>query len=101
MTRLFLLGMSAPLLAACATSNAESPYPGGNSADQFVCRNTMLEQFKGRPADPQLANEVIRASGSKTIQWVPSGTMVTMEYRADRVRVWLDQQNRVERVNCG
>jgi len=27
--------------------------------------------------------------------------MVTMEFRADRVRVQLDEQNRVQRVTCG
>lgn len=96
-----LAALTAPLLAACATAVPDSPYPGGNSADRYVCRNTMLEQFNGRPASAQLANEVIRASGSKSLQWVAAGMMVTMDFRDDRVRVWLDEQNRVTRVSCG
>lgn len=90
-----------PALAACATAKPGTPYPDGNSADRFVCRNTMLEQFKGRPADTQLASEIIRASGSKSLQWVAHGNMVTMDFSENRVRVWLDPQNRVERVSCG
>jgi hypothetical protein len=90
-----------PLVAACATPVPGSPYPDTSSADRFVCRNTMLEQFKGRPATAELGTEIIRASGSKTLQWIPAGTMVTMEFREGRVRIWLDEQNRVQRANCG
>ncbi|GAA4014685.1 hypothetical protein GCM10022280_11510 [Sphingomonas swuensis] len=101
MTRLLLVAATLPLIAACATAQPGSPYPGGNSADRYVCSGTMLAQFKGRPASAELANEIIRSSGSKTLQWVAKGMMVTMDYRDDRVRVWLDGQNRVERANCG
>lgn len=100
MKRLALITGLLPL-AACATAVPGSPYPDQSSADRHFCRNTMLEQFKGRPASAQLSNEVIRASGSKTLQWIAHGTMVTMEFRADRVRIWLDEQNRVTRANCG
>ncbi|GLR46405.1 I78 family peptidase inhibitor [Sphingomonas astaxanthinifaciens] len=100
MTRLALAAL--PLsLAACATAQPGSPYPGGNSADRYVCRNTMLEQFVGRPASAELGNEIIRASGSKTLQWVAAGTMVTMDFRENRVRIYLDEQNKVQRVACG
>ena len=61
----------------------------------------MLDQFTGRPATADLGREVLRASGSRTLQWVPAGTMVTMDFREERVRIWLDERNRVQRVNCG
>ena len=100
MTRL-LLAPAIFALAACATAVPGSPYPDGNSRDTYVCSNTMLNQFVGRAADAALGNEVIRASGSKTLQWVAKGSMVTMDYRSDRVRVYLDAANKVERVSCG
>jgi hypothetical protein len=100
------LALTLPMLAACATAQidgqtAGSPYPGGNSADRYVCRNTMLGQFVGRGASAELGTQVIRASGSKTLQWVAAGTMVTMDFREDRVRIYLDEQNKVQRVSCG
>ncbi|GAA4043065.1 hypothetical protein GCM10022281_25320 [Sphingomonas rosea] len=101
MTRFILVGPAILSLAACATAVPGSPYPDGNSRDTYVCSNTMLDQFVGRAADTQLANEIIRASGSKTLQWVAKGSMVTMDFRADRVRVHLDAANKVERVRCG
>lgn len=44
---------------------------------------------------------MIAVSGARTLQWVAAGSMVTMDFRADRVRVYLDEQNRVQRVSCG
>jgi hypothetical protein len=33
--------------------------------------------------------------GFKNVHTVPSGAMVTMDYRTDRVRVYVDQQGKV------
>jgi hypothetical protein len=96
-----LIAGAALALSACATAGADSPDPDGNSADRSVCLTTMLEQFKDRPADAQLGSEVLRASGARMLQWVAHGMMVTMDFREDRVRIWLDEQNRVSRVSCG
>lgn len=106
MRQIVTLALAMPLIVGCATAQAEgqsagSPYPGGNSADRYVCRNTMLDQFVGKPASADLGLQVIRASGSKTLQWVAAGMMVTMDFRADRVRIYLDEQNKVQRVSCG
>jgi hypothetical protein len=96
MKRLVVLGL--PILAACATVEPGTPAPGGSSS---VCRNAMLDQFVGRPASAELGAEILRASGAKTLQWVAAGMMVTMDFREDRVRITLDEQNKVQRVSCG
>ena len=100
MRNLFVLGLAAVATAACATAQPTA-YPGGNSADRYVCVNTMLAQFKGRPATAETGIEIVRSSGSKTLQWIPHGTMVTQEFRPDRVRIYLDAQNKVDRASCG
>lgn len=84
-------------LAACATVSAqEAPVVGGGE-----CSNDGLERFTGQAATAELAAEMLRLSGAKTLQWIPQGTMVTMEFRSDRLRVSLDAGNRVERARCG
>ena len=48
-----------------------------------------------------LAITILAASGARTIRWVPKGTVVTMEFSAERVTVLLDGDNKVERASCG
>lgn len=91
-----LLGLGAPLLAACATISPAAPATGGGT-----CSNDGLQQFVGQPATADLGARVLSTSGAKTLQWVAAGMMVTMDFRADRVRVYLDEQNRVQRLSCG
>ena len=86
-------------LAACATAAAEPPVQGATSG--FVCRNADLAAFAGRPATSELGSEMLRATGARTLRWVAKGMMVTMDYREDRLTVWLAADNRVERANCG
>lgn len=82
--------------AGCATVGPEAAAtPGG------TCRNDGLQAYVGRPATAEVGAEIQRTSGAKTLQWVAAGTMVTMDFREDRVRVYLDESNRVQRVSCG
>ena len=101
MRRLALIAATSALLGGCATANAQSPYPHRSAVESFECRNTGLPQFTGQPATPEVARRILTASGAKHLRWVAHGMMVTMEYRSDRVTVYLDQQSRIERAACG
>ena len=101
MREFVLIAAALPLLAACATAAAQSPDPKRSSAEKFECRNTALEQFNGQAPTAAVATTILRASGAKHLRWVPHGTVVTMEYRSDRVTVALDPQSRIARVSCG
>ncbi len=85
-------------LSACA---ATAPPPPAGPAGPGICRPGGLAQFTGQPASQQLGADIQRVSGARTLRWVAHGMAVTMEYRADRVTVWLTADNRVERANCG
>jgi hypothetical protein len=87
------------LLTACAAAPAEPPVRGETPG--YACRNDALAAFAGRVADAAVGTEILRASGARTLRWASPGMMVTMEYRADRVTVWLAPGNRIERVSCG
>lgn len=92
-----LIGLAILPLAACAAVAAqESPVVGAGE-----CRNEGLERFTGEPATAEVAAEMMRVSGARALQWIAQGTMVTMEFRADRLRVNLDASNRIERARCG
>lgn len=85
-------------LAACqiaqSDATATSPAPG-------TCNSAALDQFTGQSASAELGAQMLKASGARAIRWVPKGSVITMEFRADRVTVMLDGDNKVERANCG
>lgn len=89
------------LLAACAAAPAADPAPPAVGESGYVCRNADLGGFAGRPATTEVGAEILRVSGARHLRWVRPGMMVTMEFREDRVTVWLAAGNRIERVNCG
>jgi hypothetical protein len=89
-----------PLLLFASCSTTAQPVPP-SSPDGALCTADQLVRFKGMPATPELGGEIQRASGARVFRWLPKGTVVTMEYNADRVNVVLDEANRVESARCG
>ena len=99
MRRLLLLAPAA--LAACATAPAAAPQPPVVGESGYVCRSDGLARFAGQDATSEVGQDILRVSGARRLRWVRPGMMVTMEFREDRVTVWLAAGNRIERVNCG
>jgi hypothetical protein len=93
------------VLAACATAPAAEPQaepePPVRGESGYVCRSEGLTLFAGQEATSAVGQEILRVSGARRVRWVQPGMMVTMDYREDRVTVWLASGNRIERVNCG
>lgn len=86
-------------LAACATAAPPpaSVGPGG----RYVCRQASYEEFIGRVASGEVAAELLRASGARTIRWVRPGMAITMEYSEERLTVRLASNNRIVTASCG
>ena len=87
-------------LAACATAPAGPAAPAA-AAPAGTCRNEALASFVGQPATQALGAQMLSASGARALRWVAKDTMVTMDYRDDRLTVHLDAVNQVERARCG
>ena len=97
-------------LAACATAAPPpaSVGPGG----RYVCRQASYEEFIGRVASGEVAAELLRASGARTIRWVRPGMAITLEgsgrppgaafeYSEERLTVRLASNNRIVTASCG
>ena len=85
-------------LAACQIAQSDGTAPGPLPG---TCRAAALDQFIGQPASTELGANMLKASGARTIRWVPKGGAVTMDYRGDRITVALDGDNKVMRASCG
>jgi len=82
-----------PLAAACTSMAPAAPGNGGCSAEA-------LARYAGQTANDALTARMKRETGRTTIRWVQPGMAVTMDYREDRLTVYLDVANRVERASC-
>jgi hypothetical protein len=85
------------LAASCATAEQ---IPVRGETPGRTCNDAHIQQFAGRQATSELGAQMLAVSGAGTLRWVPHGTVITMEYRADRLTVFLDPSNRVERLSC-
>ena len=94
MRNLLLLALAS--LAAC-TSIQRAPLVG---APGGACPPEALARYVGQQASSGLAAAMLRDTGRTAIRWVQPGMMVTMDYRADRLTVYLDGAGRVERASC-
>jgi len=97
-------------LAACATDPADTPLsdepaavakPPALTDPSGTCRSEALASFVGQQRSEELGARILKATGTREIRWVPPGTMVTMDFRGDRVTVYLDSAGRIERASCG
>lgn len=91
--------LAALLLTGCTTNMAEPPVAGESPG--FACRGESLGSFTGQPATTALGAQMLRQTGARHLRWVAKGMMVTMDFRQDRLTVYLDGNNRVERASCG
>ena len=96
----YIILLPALSLAACATTPA-SPLIAEPAEPAATCRREALASFVGQPASEALGARMLSASKATKLRWVAKGMLVTMDYRGDRLTVYLDAANRVERANCG
>lgn len=94
-----LILLASGLLASCAAAAPQPPTVGSGSG--YVCRQRSFEEFIGQVATGEVAAEMLRASGARTIRWMRLGMIVTMEYQEDRLTVRLASNNRITTASCG
>jgi hypothetical protein len=60
-----------------------------------------MSKFIGRLANGSTGSAIRRATHSAVLRWAPPGVMLTMDYREDRVTVYLGPDKRVTQIKCG
>lgn len=95
MTRL-LAGAVLAAMTACATAAEEVPVRGGGK-----CDSAKAQKLLGRTRSARLGNEALRLSGATALRWIAPGTMVTMDFRENRINLRVDSRNKLVKVDCG
>jgi hypothetical protein len=96
--RKYILLCSA-LFTACSTAPAAIPVHGETPG--HTCQVAATDQFVGQAGTSETGTAIMRATHAAVLRWAPPGYMLTMDYRADRVTIWLDSDNRITKIRCG
>lgn len=91
--RPFLLVPAMLSLAACAT--AEAPPVAGQ------CNADAASAQVGKAANAASIEAARQAAGAERVRTIKPGQMVTMEYLAGRLNLYLDANGDIERIACG
>ena len=65
------------------------------------CDAASAQSLVGQSASSKVADQAQRISGAGMVRWLLPGQVITMEFRADRLNLVLDGQNRIQAIRCG
>jgi hypothetical protein len=87
------------LIAACSTAPA-APIIHGQTPGH-TCQEEGTNPFIGQAATSATGAAILRATHAAVLRWGPPGTMLTMDFRADRVTVRYGPDGKITRISCG
>lgn len=75
------------------------PPPAENDMDS--CNADTARPVIGKTATAEVVEEARKAAGAGIARTLKPGQVVTMEYRADRLNIDVDERNVITNVRCG
>ena len=90
--------LSATLLSATLVSGCALP---GNARLTSRCEADQAIGYVGQRFTPPMGKVIQKKTRSKAARVIAPDTMVTQDFRVDRVNVAIDDRNIVTRVYCG
>jgi hypothetical protein len=101
----FALPLVALILAGCAGPAREAPYTTTPIPDKdaggFECSAESAKYAVGQKTSVELASELMKKTGSKTLRWMPPRTAATMDFRNDRLNIVYDDSMVITQISCG
>ena len=89
------------LLGACSTAPAPAETPVHGETPGHSCRQDGTDQFVGQTRSDAVGAQIKQVSHAAVLRWATPGIMLTMDFRADRVTVWLDAADKITKIRCG
>jgi hypothetical protein len=88
------------LLAACSTAPA-APVVVHGETPGHTCVEGAADNYVGKVRSDSVGKAIKAATRAAVLRWAPPNVMLTMDYRSDRVTVWLDETNKITKLRCG
>ena len=96
------------LLAACAgtgqpADGSAAPQPlRAQAADAGgECNNDVLAEYVGKAPTPELLEQARARSGARHVRVGQPGMAMTMDFRQDRLTVFVGENGLIETISCG
>lgn len=89
--------LALPLVAIALTACAPKAGPVG----VVGCAVDGLRDLIGQHGDTALGGVAMQRAGAKAMRWLRPDAAMTMDYRADRLNILLDNANIVTGFRCG
>jgi hypothetical protein len=91
--------LASAILCACSTAPAQPVVHGETPG--HICKEAGTDAYLGQPRSDAAGSAIKRSTNAAVLRWAPPGIMLTMDFRADRVTVWLGPDDRITRIRCG
>jgi hypothetical protein len=94
-------------LTACAGQQSGRPVETGPREaidlrdEDDACGATLVQGLVGLRANDVLRRDIAERTRAEAIRWIEPGMAVTMDFRADRLNVELNEDNAVTAIRCG
>jgi hypothetical protein len=66
-----------------------------------TCQTEGTDQFIGQPGTSETGAAILKSSHAVVLRWAPLGYMLTMDFSADRVTVYLGAEYKITQIKCG
>jgi len=95
MMRVVALAVSLGLAACAPTPKTET------TTDNPGCGDGKVARLVGKVWAESMRDQIMKTSGARTLRVIAPDTIVTMDFRPDRLNVEIDAQGRITRFKCG
>ena len=102
MKRFFGLTLTLAALGACTTYQDGEPDDSANASEanaEDLCGAAALQDYVGKAGDD--ANKAaLEAAAPEGFRWIPFNSMITQDFRPDRLNVSLAEDGTIEGISC-
>jgi hypothetical protein len=94
---LSVLGVTGLLAGCTGQDGVSSALP----SSETHCSDQALDSFLGNKASTETGAALLKASGARSLRWVPPRSAVTMDLRPDRLTVAYNDSMTIVSARCG
>lgn len=98
---LILSGCAGQSSTATPPQQANAPEPPTMSQSDDACGSQQVQHYVGQDYTSTLGDTLEQESGAATVRVKRPGQAYTMEYRADRLDVSVNENDVIQAVHCG